>query len=194
MRVRPAATAKPVMERWTSVDAPSRVETSNVVVSPSREVTATEATPASWRRPTTVVLVGATEDDPEGVLGERAKQDLRRGRLDEPAVVEDRDVVADPLDVVEDVGRVEDRRLALELAHQVEDVLAADRVEGRDGLVEEDDGRTADESLGNPEALAHAAGVGGGAPIGGLGDADALEELVDPALACRRSMPWKRAT
>ena len=29
---------------------------------------------------------------------------------DEPAAVEDRDVVADPLDVVEDVGRVEDRR------------------------------------------------------------------------------------
>ena len=143
----------------------------------------TDATPASSRSPAVVVVVRAAEDHLEGVPGERAEEDLGRCRLDEPAVVEDRDVVADPLDVVEDVGGVEDRRLALQLAHQVEDVLAPDGVEGRDRLVEQDDGRATDECLGDAEALAHAAGVGGGPTIAGLGDADPLEKLVDPALA-----------
>ena len=194
MRVRPASTANPVIERWTSAEAPSSVDTSNVVVAPLREVTATDATPASARRPASVVVVGAAEDDPERVLGERAEQDLGRCRLDEPAVVEDRDVVADPLDVVEDVGRIEDRRLALQLAHQVEDVLAADRVERRDRLVEEDDGRAADECLGDPEALAHAARIGRGPPIGGLGDPDPLEQAGRSSARGRASAPWKRAT
>ena len=108
---------------------------------------------------------------------------MRRGGLDEPAVVEDRDVVADPLDVVEDVGRVEDRRLALQLAHQVEDVLAADRVERRHRLVEQDHRRPADEGLGDAEPLAHAARVGRRPPVGRFGDADAPEQLADLALA-----------
>ena len=72
-------------------------------------------------------------------------------------MIEDRDVVADPLDVVEDVRRVEHRRLALELAHQVEDVLATDGIECRNGFVEEDDRWTPDEGLGDAKALAHAA-------------------------------------
>ena len=133
--------------------------------------------------PPSVAAVGAAEDDAQRVRGERAEQDVGRGGLDETAVVEDRDVVADPLDVVEDVGRVEDRGLALELAHQVEDVLATDRVERRDRLVEQDHRRPADEGLGDPEALAHAARVGRRAAVGRLGDADALEQLADLALA-----------
>jgi hypothetical protein len=48
-----------------------------------------------------------------------------------------RDVVADPLDVVEDVGRVEHRRLALDLLHELEDLASADGIEGADRLVEE---------------------------------------------------------
>ena len=56
-------------------------------------------------------------------------------------------------------------------------------IERRDGLVEEDDRRPADEGLGDAEALAHAARVGRGAPVGRFGDADAPEQLGDLALA-----------
>ena len=159
-RVRPASTAKRVIARWTAADAPGLVTTSKAISLPARDATVTEATPAIPARPVGGLARRAAEDDPKRVRGERAQQDVRRGGLDEPAVVEDRDVVADTLDVVEDVGRVEDRRLALQLAHQVEDVLPADGVERRDGLVEQDDRRPADERLGDAEALAHAARVG----------------------------------
>ena len=72
--------------------------------------------------------------------------------------------------------RVEDRDLAPELAHQVEDLAATDRVEGADGLVEQQDGRRADERLGDAEPLAHAAGVRGGSPVGRIGQADPGED------------------
>ena len=93
-------------------------------------------------------VIGAADDDPELVLVEAREQLGGRGRADEPAAIEDRDVVADALDVVEDVGRVEDRDLAPELAHEVEDLAATDRVERADGLVEEQDGRRADRAPG----------------------------------------------
>ena len=64
---------------------------------------------------------------------------------DEPAVIEDPDPVADPLDVGEDVGREQHGRLATERRDEVEDVPPALRVEGADRLVEDDDGRPMDE-------------------------------------------------
>jgi len=88
----------------------------------------------------------------------------RRGP-DEPAGVDDRDVVADALHVVEDVRGVEDRDLTPQFPHEVEDLVATDRVEGADGLVEQEDGRRADERLGDPQPLAHPARVGGRAPV-----------------------------
>ena len=99
---------------------------------------------------------------------------------DEAAVVEDRDAVADALDVVEDVGRVEDRRLALQRRHEVEDLAPTDRVEGADRLVEQQDARAGDERLGDAEPLAHAARVGPGSAIRGVGEADARDDAVDP--------------
>ncbi len=66
-------------------------------------------------------------------------------------------MVADPLDVVEDVGRIEDGHLAAQLRQQVEDLPTADRIEGARRLVEEHDARIRDQGLGDPEALAHAA-------------------------------------
>ena len=85
-------------------------------------------------------VVGATDDDPQLVLGEAREELGRRGGSDEPTAVEDRDVVADAFDVVKDVGGVEDRDLSPELAHEVEDLAATDRVEGADRLVEQEDG------------------------------------------------------
>ena len=58
----------------------------------------------------------AADDDPKLVLVEAGEEVGRRAGLGRAAVVEDRDVVADPLDVVEDVGGVEDGGLAPELA------------------------------------------------------------------------------
>src|SRR4029078_11158106 len=63
------------------------------------------------------LVVGAAEDHPKALPGEAVEQLRRGGGGDEPSAVEDRDVVADALDVVEDVGRVEDLRLAPELVH-----------------------------------------------------------------------------
>ena len=48
-----------------------------------------------------------------------------------------------------------------QLTHQVEDLAATDRVERADRLVEEQDGRRTDQSLGDAQTLAHAARVGG---------------------------------
>ena len=53
----------------------------------------------------------------------------------------------------------------------------------RDRLVEQDDGRTADEGLGDAEPLAHPARVGRGPAVGGIGDADPAREGVDTLLA-----------
>jgi hypothetical protein len=88
-------------------------------------------------------------------------------------------VVAHPLDVLEDVGAVEDGRLALQLAHQVEDLAPADRVERADRLVKEQDAGRADEGLGDAKALAHAARVGGGPAVGRVGQPDPTQDGVD---------------
>ena len=70
-------------------------------------------------------------------------------------MVEDRDVVGDPLDVIEDVGGVEDRRLPAEAFHEIEDIAPPDRVERAGRFIEQQDLRPADQRLGDPEALAH---------------------------------------
>ena len=127
-------------------------------------------------------VIGAAEDDPQLVLVEALEELRGRGGPDEPAAVEDGDVIADALDVVEDVGGVEDGDLAPELAHEVEDLAAADRVERADGLVEQQDGRRTDQGLGDAEPLAHAAGVRVGAAVGGVGEADPGEDRGDPAV------------
>ena len=121
-------------------------------------------------------------DDAQAIAGEAGEQLLRRRRADEAALVEDRDVVGDPLDVVEDVGGVEDRRLRAQAFHEVEDVAPADGVERAGGLIEQQHLRPADEGLGDAEPLAHPARVGPGPAIGGVRDPRQIEGLVDPAL------------
>ena len=130
-------------------------------------------------------VVGAADDDPQLVLVEAREELGGRGGADEPAAVEDRDVIADALDVVEDVGGVEDRDLAPQLAHQVEDLAATDRVEGADGLVEEEDGGRADERLGDAQPLAHPARVGDGPAVGRIGQADPGEDAATVAASAR---------
>jgi hypothetical protein len=72
-------------------------------------------------------------------------------------MIEDRDVVADTLHVVEDVGRVEDGDLAPDRPHELQHVPATDGVERADRLVEQHDGRPGHQGLGDPQPLAHPA-------------------------------------
>ena len=132
---------------------------------------------------------GPSERDPKLVPGEAAEEVRRRRGSDEASTVEDRDVVADPLDVLEDVGRVEDRGVVLELLQQVERGLAADGIERADGLVQQEHGRATDQRLGDPEPLAHPAGVGPGPPLGRIGQADEVEEAGDAGFD-RVLDPW----
>ena len=64
-----------------------------------------------------------------------------------------------------------------ELADQVPDVEAAARVKAGRRLVEEHHGRRDDHRRGEVEAAAHAAGVGARRAVGGVGEAEALEQL-----------------
>ena len=88
---------------------------------------------------------------------DRARRSLERTLGHEPAPVEDRDSVADPLDVRQDVGREHDGRLAAKAGDQLEEVTPALRIERADRLVEEHDRRSMEQGLGDPEALAHPA-------------------------------------
>ena len=82
------------------------------------------------------------------------------GQLGDPAEVHDRDPVADVLDDAHVVGdeHVGQAELALELLEQVQDLRLDRHVEGRDGLVADDEVGLEDERPGDPDALALAAG------------------------------------
>ena len=94
---------------------------------------------------------GHEHEDRPGVgleqVGERA---LRH----EPAAIEDRDAVADPLDVGEDVGRDDHRRGPAEPLDQLEQVPPALGVERADRLVEDQQIRLVDERPGRSRAAA----------------------------------------
>ena len=83
---------------------------------------------------------------------------------DEPAVVEDRDVVADALDVAEDVRREEDRGLPAERSDEREQVVPSLGVQRAHRLVEDQHRRPSQDCLRDAEPLAHPAGVAGDRP------------------------------
>ncbi|MGX1489286.1 hypothetical protein RKD41_001545 [Streptomyces tendae] len=67
-----------------------------------------------------------------------------------------------------------------QLPHRLPDPAPARRVESRRGLVQEEHVGTADETRGQVEAAAHPAGVAGHRPVGGLGQTEAVQQLVGP--------------
>ena len=67
--------------------------------------------------------------------------------------------------------------VAAQLVDDRPQLLARARVEAGGGLVEEEHRRPADEARAEVEPAAHAAGVGRDAPVGGLGEPEALENL-----------------
>ena len=131
--------------------------------------------------------------DPVERQGVAGQQVVKRPLGDETSVVEDRDPVADPLDVGEDVGREDDGRVGPQLGDQGEQVAPPFRVERADRLVEDQQPRPGHERLGDPEALAHAARVAGDPSPGGIGEPDLLERLGGArSRSLRPASPWSR--
>ena len=146
------------------------------------------------RRPWTPGTARATGSIAAGVAVDRDLElDLRsvprgelveRARGDELARGEEPDPVAQGLDLAQDVRREQDGEVALlhEPPEQREQLLHARRVDRDRRLVEDQDGRLLDQGVGDAEALAHAAGVRLGLAVGGVLEADLVEQLVDPGL------------
>ena len=79
---------------------------------------------------------------------------------DDPAVVDDGDLVRELIGLLEVLGREEERRpFADLLADHVPHAQAAARIEAGGRLVEEQESRATDERSGEVEAPTHAAGV-----------------------------------
>ena len=100
---------------------------------------------------------------------------------DEPAVVEQSHGVGEVIGLLEVLRREQDRdALGEQLADDVPQLTTAARVEAGGRLVEEDDPRPADQGHGEVETALHAPGVRRGAAVGGLGEAEPLQQLVHP--------------
>jgi hypothetical protein len=106
-----------------------------------------------------------------------------RGRAigDDPALVDDRDAVGQPVRLLEVLGGEQQcAALGDELLDHMPQVAATRRVEPGRRLVEEEHGRAVDQRGGQVEPAPHAAGVGLGRAIGGVAEPEPLEQLVGP--------------
>jgi hypothetical protein len=105
---------------------------------------------------------------------------------DQPAVVQQRDLVGELVGLLQVLGGEQDRGSA---GHQVADDLphgaAAARVQAGGRLVQEEDARVADQAHRQVEPAPHAAGVGGGRLPGRLGQVEPVQQLggAPPAFA-----------
>ena len=130
----------------------------------------------------------------DGVAGERQEHVVERlsaglglelgGRAlgDQAPAVEQPDGVGELVGLLEVLRGEEDRHAVGEqLADDLPQVAAAARVEPGGRFVEEDQPRTADQRHGEVEPALHAAGVRRGAPVGGVGQLEPGQQLVDPA-------------
>ena len=75
-------------------------------------------------------------------------------------MVDDGDLVTDPLGVVEQVGGQQDGGAPVQGGNEVEDLPASHRVQGGGRLVHNEQARGAHQGAGQAQALAHAPGVG----------------------------------
>ena len=97
---------------------------------------------------------------------------------DDPAAVEHRDAVGEPVGLLEVLGREEDRRARSgERADDVPQLLPAAGVEPGRRLVEEQHRRRHDEAERQVEPTAHAAGVGADPSARGIREVESFEQL-----------------
>ena len=111
-----------------------------------------------------------------GHLGHRAlHEDL--------AAIDDRSHVADLLNLVQQVGRQEDRAAVV---HERADELAklddAGRVESVGRFIEDQELRFSEQAAGDPQPLAHPHRIGLHPLVGALGQADPVERALDPGV------------
>ena len=105
---------------------------------------------------------------------------------DDQAVVDHGDRVGQRVGLLQVLRRQQHRRaLRRQQAHHVPDVVALARVEPGRGLVEEDDGGSADQAGGQVEAPSHAAGVGLRPAVAGLVEAELVQQLAGAGAGVR---------
>ena len=108
---------------------------------------------------------------------------LDRALQDDAAVVDDRDLVAGLLDLVEQVRREKHgATFADERADQVAHLEDAGRIETVHRLVEDQQRRIGEQAAGDAEPLAHAERVGLHPVVGAVREPDSLERAVDAAV------------
>jgi hypothetical protein len=123
-------------------------------------------------------LLVPAHGDLEALAADARLQLGRRPLGGDPAVVEHDDVVGQAVGLLQVLrGEQQRRAVADEVAEQAPQLDAAAGVQARRRLVEEEHGRRRDEARGEVEAAAHAAGERLDEAIGGVGQAETLEEL-----------------
>ena len=98
----------------------------------------------------------------------------------EPALTDHPDPGAHALHVLEHVRRHDDGGLAAEGTYELQDLLAADGVEGRSGFVEQEHLGIPHQGLGDAEPLAHPAGVASDLVLAPLAESHGLKQDVGP--------------
>ena len=133
------------------------------------------------------------EPDLQPLAADAVLELVRRALGDHLAVVDDRDLVGQPVGLVEVLGGEQHgRALGDEALDRLPQAEPAARVQAGRRLVEEEHRRLGDERRREVEPPAHAAGVGLGRAVGGVDEVEALEQLAPRALglgraACRRA-------
>ena len=123
----------------------------------------------------------ARDGDVDAVGADPRLQLLGGAVRDRAPVVEDHDVVGQPVGLLEVLRREDDGgAVAHEVAQLVPQAVAALGVEAGGRLVEEEHARAADEAGGQVEAAAHAPGEGLHQRVGGVDEVELLEELAGP--------------
>ena len=173
-RPRPRST---VRSRTTSGVVASRTSTSISV--PPRGRATSPASTSAW--PSSRSASGRALHLDDQAAGRVHEVGGRRG-LEQPSGVEHDDVVADPLQLAEQVRGDEhgDPELAADPLHQREHVVARGRVEPVGRLVEQHQPRVVHERLGQLRALLHAGGVAAHRAVALLGQSDVAQHVGGP--------------
>ena len=146
---------------------------------------ATDSPKGAQRRARGRAFAGVARDELDRRLGDLRLQRGGRALGDDRAAIDDPDAVGQHVGLLEVLRRQEDGRALL--TRQARDLVpqrgARLHVEAGRRLVEEEDARAVQQRQREVQPALHAARVGRRPAIGGVGEADALEQLVAAAAA-----------